>query len=78
MQVLAWSGENAGKIDSQPASGNDAVIVRVINLLALPLRVPSRLKQSLAWTADALARAERRITSWLILKTVARSKSAGP
>jgi hypothetical protein len=41
------------------SSGNDAVIVRVINLLALPLRVPSRLEQSLAWTADALARAER-------------------
>jgi hypothetical protein len=27
VQVLAWSGANAGKIDSQPASGNDAVIV---------------------------------------------------
>jgi hypothetical protein len=27
VQVLAWSGENAGKIDSQPAAGNLAVIV---------------------------------------------------
>ena len=27
VQVLAWSGENAGKIDSQPASGNDAVVI---------------------------------------------------
>jgi class 3 adenylate cyclase len=35
------------------ASGHDAVIVRVINLIALPLRVPSRLQQSLAWTMDA-------------------------
>jgi hypothetical protein len=27
LQVLAWSGENAGNIDSQPASGGDAVVV---------------------------------------------------
>jgi hypothetical protein len=27
LQVLAWSGENAGNIDSQPASGSDAVVV---------------------------------------------------
>jgi class 3 adenylate cyclase/tetratricopeptide (TPR) repeat protein len=41
------------------SSGNDAVIVRVLNLLTLPLRVPSLLGQSLTRTADALARAER-------------------
>ena len=27
LQVLAWSGENAGKIDSQPVSGEDALVV---------------------------------------------------
>lgn len=27
LQVLAWSGDNAGNIDSQPASGGDAVVV---------------------------------------------------
>jgi hypothetical protein len=27
LQVLAWSGENAGNIDSQPAQGGDAVVV---------------------------------------------------
>ncbi len=41
------------------SSGRDAVIIRVLNLLALPLRVPSQLGPSLARTADALARAER-------------------
>jgi tetratricopeptide (TPR) repeat protein len=41
------------------SSGHDAVIIRVINLLTLPLRVPPQLEQSLARTADALARAER-------------------
>jgi class 3 adenylate cyclase/tetratricopeptide (TPR) repeat protein len=40
-------------------SGNDAVIVRVLNLLAIPLRVPPLLQRSLARTADALARADR-------------------
>jgi hypothetical protein len=35
------------------------VIVRVLNLLTIPLRVPPQLEQSLARTADALARAER-------------------
>ncbi len=41
------------------SSGHDAVIVRVLNLIYLPLRVPSQLEQSLTQTADALARAER-------------------
>ena len=41
------------------SSGHDAVIVRVLNLLTLPLRVPPQLGPSLARTADALARAER-------------------
>jgi hypothetical protein len=27
LQVLAWSGENAGNIDSQPVSGGDSVVV---------------------------------------------------
>jgi hypothetical protein len=27
LHVLAWSGENAGNIDSQPVSGGDAVVV---------------------------------------------------
>jgi hypothetical protein len=27
IQVLAWSGANAGKIDSQPVSGDSAVVV---------------------------------------------------
>ncbi len=27
LQILAWSGENAGNIDSQPVSGGDAVVV---------------------------------------------------
>jgi tetratricopeptide (TPR) repeat protein len=39
--------------------GDDAVIARVINLVFVPLFVPPLLEQSLAWTADALRRAER-------------------
>ena len=41
------------------ASGDDAVIVRVLNDVALPLSVPQLLEQSLTRTADALVRAER-------------------
>jgi hypothetical protein len=41
------------------SSGNEALMVRVLNLLAIPLRVPPLLQQSLARTADALARADR-------------------
>ena len=41
------------------ASGDDAVMVRVLNHLYFPLRVPSLLEESLVWTADALMRAER-------------------
>lgn len=41
------------------SAGNDAVIVRVLNLLTIPLRVPPLLQQSLTRTADALALAER-------------------
>jgi tetratricopeptide (TPR) repeat protein len=41
------------------SSGDDAVIVRVLNHVFLPLNVPSLLERSLARTADALVRAER-------------------
>jgi class 3 adenylate cyclase len=41
------------------SSGKEALTVRVLNLLAIPLRVPPLLRQSLARTADALARADR-------------------
>ncbi len=41
------------------SSGDDAVIVRVLRQIGFPLAVPSLLEQSLAWTADALVRAER-------------------
>ena len=40
-------------------SGDDAIIVRVLNHIFLPLHVPSLLDESRARTADALARAER-------------------
>ncbi len=40
-------------------SGDDALIVRVLNNLVAPLLVPSLHEQSLARTADSLARAER-------------------
>ena len=41
------------------ANGDDAVIVRVLNHVSLPLQVPSLLEQSLDRSADALVRAER-------------------
>lgn len=41
------------------ASGDDATIVWVLNKVAIALGVPQRLEQSLGWSADALARAER-------------------
>ncbi|MGP0029941.1 MAG: ATP-binding protein [Acidimicrobiales bacterium] len=41
------------------ASHDDATVVRVLNHISYPLRVPSLLGQNLAWTADALHRAER-------------------
>jgi hypothetical protein len=41
------------------ACGDDAVIVRVLNNVCVPLFVPPLLEQSLARTADALVRAER-------------------
>jgi class 3 adenylate cyclase/tetratricopeptide (TPR) repeat protein len=41
------------------SSGDEALIVRVLNLLTIPLRVPPLLQQSLARTADALAHADR-------------------
>ena len=41
------------------ASGDDAVIVRVLNNVIYPLMVPPLFELSLARTADALARAER-------------------
>ena len=41
------------------SSGDDAVIVRVLNDVFVPLMAPSLLEQSLARSADALDRAER-------------------
>ena len=41
------------------ACGDDAVMVRVLNHLFLPLIVPSMLEESVVRTADALERAER-------------------
>ena len=41
------------------ASGDDYTIVRVLNHIALPLRVPQLLDQSLTWTEEAVTRAER-------------------
>lgn len=39
--------------------GDDVTVVRVLNNIAFPLLVPPLLERSLAWTADALRRAER-------------------
>ena len=41
------------------SSGDDATIVRVLNLIHVPLHVPVLLKDGLARTQDALIRAER-------------------
>ena len=41
------------------ATGDDATIVRVLNLVAAPLDVPPLVEQSLARTTDAMERAER-------------------
>ncbi len=41
------------------SSGDEVVIVRVLNQVALPLRLPQLLNQSLTRSADALTRAER-------------------
>jgi tetratricopeptide (TPR) repeat protein len=41
------------------ACGDDAVIVRVLNHIFIPLMVPPLIEQVLDWTADALVRAER-------------------
>ncbi len=41
------------------AVGDDAIMVRILNQMAFSLTVPSRLEDSLQWTADALTRAER-------------------
>jgi tetratricopeptide (TPR) repeat protein len=41
------------------SSGDDATIARVLNTISFALLVPPLLEQSLAWTADALQRAER-------------------
>ena len=41
------------------ATADDAIIVRVLNSIYYPLHVPSLLEQSLARTAEAVARAER-------------------
>jgi hypothetical protein len=39
--------------------GDDATIVRVLNAVQVPLLVPPLLAQSLAWSAEALLRAQR-------------------
>jgi AAA ATPase domain len=41
------------------ALGDDAILVRIQNQMAFSLGVPSLLKVSLDWTADALTRAQR-------------------
>ena len=41
------------------SSGDEVVIVRVLNQISLPLRLPQLLNQSLIRSADALTRAER-------------------
>lgn len=41
------------------ASGDDAIVVRTLNHMAFSLTVPSLLESSLAWTAEALTRAEQ-------------------
>ncbi len=41
------------------ASGDDATVVRALNHLVFPLMVPALLEQSLAWTEEALTRAQR-------------------
>ncbi len=41
------------------SSGDDSIIVRVLNHIYAPLAVPSLLEQTLAWSADALVRAQR-------------------
>jgi ATP/maltotriose-dependent transcriptional regulator MalT len=48
-----------GAVAIAESSSDDAVMVRVINHVGYPLRVPPLLEQSLAWSADALLRAER-------------------
>jgi tetratricopeptide (TPR) repeat protein len=40
-------------------SGDDAIIVRVLNSIYYALHVPPLLEQTLVWTADAIVRAER-------------------
>jgi class 3 adenylate cyclase/tetratricopeptide (TPR) repeat protein len=41
------------------SSADDETIVRVFNHVSIPLQVPPLLDHALAWTADALVRAER-------------------
>jgi tetratricopeptide (TPR) repeat protein len=41
------------------SSGDDEIVVRVLNHLHIPLQVPSLLERSLSRTAEALVRAER-------------------
>ena len=40
-------------------TGDDAIIVRVLNHVSIPLAVPPLLESLLTWSADALVRAER-------------------
>ena len=63
---LAFSGtveERQGLADEAlaiaEAYGDDATVIRILNHLVFPLLVPALLDQSLAWSADALVRAER-------------------
>ena len=41
------------------AVGDDAIMARILNQMAFSLTIPSRLGDSLQWTAEALTRAER-------------------
>ncbi len=46
-------------IDIATRSGDEAVMVRVLNHLHIPLQVPSMLERTDGWTAEGLERAER-------------------
>ena len=58
--------------------GDDAILVRVLNLVYLPLEVPSLHQQSLARSADALVRATRIGDPAMLVTAIDhRSQSAG-
>ena len=41
------------------SSGDDVIVLRVLNSVTYPLTVHSLIGQSLSWSAEALARAEQ-------------------